>query len=196
MMRRSAVAVACLLATLSLAACGSSKPSTSQPGTSTAPSMPTLTDSNSRTAASALTNELVRQSSTASGPLKFSATQAECAATRVVSAVGADKLRGYGLLSSTYQPTSKTLDDVTMSKADATSVVNAFIDCLGASAFTQYLADAVSSSIQGANTTAQRTCLQNKLTVAALKPMLVNTLSGDKQAATQFYAGLLTCTKS
>ncbi|HWU33135.1 MAG TPA: hypothetical protein VN108_09685 [Marmoricola sp.] len=158
--------------------------------------MPTLTDSSSRAAASALSDELVRQSSAASGPLKFNATQSSCAATRVVSAVGADKLRTYGLLSNAYRPTSKTLDDVTMSKADATSVVDAFIDCLGASTFTRYLADAVTSSVQGANTASQRTCLQDKLTVTALKPMLINTLSGDKQAATQFYAGLLTCTKS
>lgn len=192
-MRKVLTGTICAIATVSLTACGSSNPNASS--NANAPAMPSLS-ANAKIAATALAQELVKQSATSTSPLKFNSTQAECAASHVVSSVGEAKLQSYGLIDSTYRATDNTLDNVTMSKADATSVVTAFIDCLGESAFTQDLADAVSSSIPGATGASQRACLQNKLTAAALKPMLVSTLSGNQQAATNFYAGLLKCAKS
>ena len=179
-MRKVLTSTICIAAAISLTACGSSA---SKP-------------SNTQVATTALTQELIKQSaSTAASPLKFNTTQAGCTATRVVSSVGEAKLQSYGLLDAKFHGTPKTLDEVTLSKADATAVVGAIIDCLGEATFTTDLSEAVTSSITGANTGTQRTCLQDKLTVAALKPMLISSLSGDKLAATHFYAGLLTCTR-
>lgn len=180
----------CVVAAVSLSACGSSKSSTTP-----SPSASSHSQTSTQLATASLRDELLLQSSTTASPLTFSSSQAECTARQVIAAVGVDMLRTYGLLNTQYQATAKTLDQVTLSRADATSVVNAFIACLGQNNFAQAMSRAVTSSITGAHTAAQHSCLMGKLTVAALKPMLIDSLSGNRQAATQFYAGLLTCTK-
>lgn len=168
-------ATVCAIAALSLAACGSSTPSASD------------------TATTSLKTELMQQSASSASPFTFSDTQAQCTASRVVNAVGTTGLRTYGLLNSENKATTKTLDGTTLSAKDATAVVNAIIDCLGSANFTTALTTAVSKSITGAETASQRACLESKLTTAALKPMLIATLSGNQGAAQAYTQSLLTC---
>lgn len=174
-MRKVLNGTVCVIAAVSLAACGSSKPSAVD------------------TATASLKAELLRQSASSASPFTFSDAQAQCAASRVVTSVGTPALQRYGLLNAENKATSKTLDDSTLSTGDATAVVNAIVDCLGSPTFTRALTDAVSKNIQGSRTAAQRACLEGKLTIAVLKPMLIATLSGDQSAATTFAQNLASC---
>lgn len=171
-MRAFIVGAACLLA---LTACGS-----------------TSSDSATDTATASLKAELVQQSAKHASAFTFNDAQAQCTASTVVKALGAKGLQSYGLLDTENKTTDLTLDDVRLTKADATSVVNAFIDCLGAATFTKALSDAVNTQLT-TKTAEQRTCLTQKLTAAALKPMLIASLSGDDDATTKFNASLEAC---
>lgn len=163
-----------VVAALTLAACGSS-------------------DQAATAATASIKSELLQQSASGATAFKFSDGQAQCAASTIVKNVGTKNLQHYGLLDDKFQGTPKTLDDVTMSKGDATTVVNALIDCLGEANFTQALADAVNKTITGNQAQAQRDCLKSKLTATALRPMLIATLSGDTAAAQKFVTEITSC---
>lgn len=150
-------------------------------------------DAAAQTATSSLKAELLHQSSASASAFTFTDAQAQCAASRVVNAIGTSGLQRYGLLSTENKATTKTLDDTTLSRADASTVVTAIIECLGAGTFTRDLTTAVSKSITGTQTASQRACLESKLTVDALKPMLIDTLSGNQVRAQTFYLGLASC---
>lgn len=168
--------VALVVALASLAACGSSS---GDPG---------------KTAATAsLKSELLQQSASAASPFTFTDAQAECAASKVVGSVGTARLQRYGLLNAQNQATTKTLDGTTLTSADATVVVSAIVDCLGPANVTKTLADAVGRSLPGSRTAAQRACLDRKLAIATLEPMLIDTLTGHQAAAQAFYASLASC---
>src|SRR5690348_17928564 len=96
-------ATACLVGATSLSACGSSAPSAAD------------------TATASFKTELLHQSASSASPFTFTDTQAQCAASRVVSAVGTSGLQKYGLLNAENKATAKTLDDATLSSKDATS---------------------------------------------------------------------------
>jgi len=153
----------------------------------------TGTPSAAATATASLKAELLQQSATSASPFTFSESQAQCAASRVVNGVGTTALQSYGLLSADNKATSKTLDGTKMTPKDATAVVNAIVDCLGADTFASALRTAVSKNITGTKTASQRACLESKLTVSTLKPMLIATLSGDPSAAQAFSQGLVAC---
>lgn len=165
----------CVVAAFALSACGSSAPSAAD------------------TATASLKAELLQQSASSASPFTFTDSQAQCTASRVVSTVGTSALQHYGLVNAENKATKKTLDDTTLSAKDATTVVNAIIDCLGSSNFTRALTDAVSKNIKGTKTVTQRACLESKLTAATLKPMLIATLSGDQTEAQTFGQSLLSC---
>jgi len=150
-------------------------------------------DSGASVATASFKAELLRQSASGASPFTFSNAQAQCAASRVVTAIGTTGLRTYGLLNAANKATAKTLDDTTLSPTDASAVVNAIIDCLGEAAVTRTLTAAVSKSLTGTRTAAQRACLDAKLTIAALKPVLIDTLTGKRAAAQAFYQGLASC---
>lgn len=175
-MKRSLLAALCALLALSSSACGGGKG-----------------DAAARTATASLQAELLQQSASGASAFRFSAGQAQCTASRVVDAVGTTRLRSYGLLDAENKATTKTLDDTTLSTKDATAVVNAVIDCLGSDTFTSTLRTAVGKSFSTAKTAAQRACLESKLTIATLKPMLIATLSGDHAAGQTFAHSLLAC---
>lgn len=175
-MRNLATAAACVITALSVTACGSSS-----------------TDSATRTATASLKSELLQQSASAASPFTFSDAQAQCAASKVVGSVGTARLQTYGLLNAQNQATPKTLDATTLSAADATAVVHAIVDCLGPANVTHALTAAVGKSLPGTRTAAQRACLESKLTIGALEPMLIETLSGHPTAAQTFYASLASC---
>ena len=177
-MKRLISAVLSTGAVLVLAACGSSAPSAAD------------------TATASLKAELLQQSASSASPFTFSDAQAQCAANRVVTSVGTSALQHYGLLNAENKATTKTLNDSTLSVGDATSVVNAIVDCLGSSTFTKALTDAVAKNIKGTKTASQRACLEGKLTVAVLKPMLISTLSGDESTAATFAQNLASCMTS
>lgn len=169
--------VALLVALASVAACGSS------PAGDTATS----------TATASLKSELLQQSASAASPFTFTDGQAQCAASKVVGSVGTVRLQKYGLLNAQNRATAKTLDSTRLTAPDATAVVSAIINCLGPANVTRALADAVGRSLPGSRTARQRACLESKLTVAALKPMLIDTLTGQQAAAQAFYASLASC---
>lgn len=162
-----------IVAAASLAACGS--------------------DNATGTATASLKAELLQQSQSGASAFTFSDAQAQCTASRIAQEVGAKQLQQYGLLDAKNQTTPKTLDTTTMSAKDATTVVDAIINCLGEANFTKALADAVDKSIPDAKSQAQRDCLQSKLTIVALKPMLIASLSGDSAPAQKFSDALLSC---
>ena len=174
-MSRVLTGTACAIAVIALSACGSSAPSAAD------------------TATASFKAELIHQSASSASPFAFSDAQAQCTAHRVVTSVGTAPLQSYGLLNAENQATSKTLNDARLSAKDATSVVNAIIDCLGSANVTKALSDAIGKTIKGARTAAQRTCLESKLTIKALKPMLIATLSGDQAAGQAFAQNLLSC---
>ncbi|MGN6161015.1 MAG: hypothetical protein ACTHOG_04850 [Marmoricola sp.] len=179
-MKRPLLAALCVIVALTSTACGGGQHHVSGASAATA----------------SLKAELLRQSASKASPFTFSDTQAQCTASRIVSAVGTSSLQQYGLLTSANQTTSKTLNDTTLSAKDAGSVVNAIIDCLGEANVTEALTAAVSRSLKGARTAAQRACLTSKLTIAALRPMLIDTLSGNQATAQAFYRGLASCIPS
>jgi hypothetical protein len=174
-MSKVVIGAVCVVTAISLTACGSSGPSAND------------------TATASLKAELLQQSASSASPFTFSDSQAQCAASRVVTSVGTSALQHYGLLNAENKATSKTLDSSTLSTGDATAVVNAIVDCLGSANFSKALTDAVSKNIKGTKTAAQRACLEGKLTVAVLKPMLISTLSGDQSAAGTFAQNLASC---
>lgn len=177
-MSRVLVGSVCAIAAVSLSACGTSAPSAAD------------------TATASFKAELLQQSISAASPFMFTPAQAQCAASRVVSAVGTPALQRYGLLDAQNKATTKTLDSTTLTAQDATSVVNAIIDCLGSANFTKALTTAIDKTIKGTQTAAQRACLESKLTAARLKPMLIATLSGNQGAAQVFAQGVIACTSS
>lgn len=177
-MNRTFVAGLGAVLTLSLSACGGSSSSG---------------DHAAAVARGALTAELLRQSASAASPFRFTEPQARCVANRVVSAVGTSGLQTYGLLNADNLATTKTLDDTILSTKDATAVVNAIIGCLGAGNVTQALTAAVGKSIKGTASAPQRACIEEKLTIGVLKPMLIATLSGNKATAQAFVQGLSAC---
>lgn len=150
-------------------------------------------DAAATAASTSLKAELLDQSASGASPFRFTNAQAGCTASRVVSAVGTARLQTYGLLNAEDKATTKTLDDTTLSTNDATSVVNAIIDCLGSDNFTAALQNAIGKNIKGTKTTAQRRCLEDKLTPSRLRPMLIATLSGNRASAQGFAQSLLSC---
>jgi hypothetical protein len=83
-----------------------------------------------------------------------------------------------------------------LSEKDAAAVVNAIIDCLGETTVTKALSSAVNKSLTGSRTAAQRACIESKLTLTALKPVLIDTLSGNQTTAQAFYRSLGSCIPS
>lgn len=146
-----------------------------------------------KAATASLKSELLQQSASAASPFTFTDAQAQCAASKVVGSVGTARLQKYGLLNAQNQATAKTLDSTTLTSPDATAVVSAIVDCLGPANVTKALATAVGRSLPGSRTAPQRACLERKLTIAALKPMLIDTLTGHQAAAQAFYASLASC---
>lgn len=176
-MKRSLLAALCAVLALTSSACGG--------GGQQNPAV--------ATASTSLESELLQQSASGVSPFKFSAAQAACTTSGVVNGVGTARLQTYGLLNAENKATAKTLDDTTLSTKDATSVVDAIIGCLGSANFTAALQRAVTKNITGTKTAAQRACLEDKLTVALLRPMLIATLTGDHASAVSFTQALLSC---
>lgn len=181
MTRTSLIGALCVVAALSLTACGS------------APTNDSASNSGTTTAIASFKAQLLEQSTQHTSPFTFDDSSAQCVARTVVDAVGLQQLQDYELLDANNTATDKTLDEVTMSTADASAVVNGLVDCLGVKEFNAALKNAVTSSITGKGAAAQRACLTTKLTADALKPMLIASLSGDAQAATAFNAELAAC---
>ena len=186
------------LALTTLTACGSSSPASST-GNSSSPSVsPTSAQNTGGSGAAAAeaaikADILANESTSATNPYRMNDAQAGCVANTIVNAIGVDKLHSYGLLTADNKVTTKKFSATRFSVADATVVVDGIFQCVGNSELTSMMKKAIDSSLPATMTAAQRTCIEGKITVSAVKTVLIGEISGNTAAITQLESSVEAC---
>lgn len=198
-MNKALIAGLTVVAATALSACGSSggSPSAhnSSPNTAAASTPPPAAGGSGAAAVKAAIKAeiLASQASSATNPFKMNASQADCTANAIVDAVGVDKLRAYGLLNADGKVTGKKFNAARFSTADATVVVNGIFNCVGDNTFAAAMRHSIEAGFASKATAAQRACLESKLTVAAMKRVIIAEISGQTAAVTQLTTAIEAC---
>ncbi|MGN6161016.1 MAG: hypothetical protein ACTHOG_04855 [Marmoricola sp.] len=193
-------AVSVVAATM-LTACGSSPKATSTTASTSA--SPTVTSSSTAPSTGGSGADAVKalvkaeilknQRATAANPFRMSDAQAGCTANAIVDALGVHKLHAYGLITADDKLTGKRLAATKFSVADATAVVNALFSCVGNGSFTDLMKREINARLPATLPAAQRACIAGKLTVPAVKHVLIAELSGQADATAQLTTAIEAC---
>jgi len=197
-MNKMLIGAVSLVAAVTLTACGSSSNNNASNNTSPS-STPTMSGGGGGGSGSDAVKALIKaeilksQSGSATNPFRMNDTQAGCTAKAVVDAVGVEKLHTYGFLTADNKLTGKKFTTSRFSVADATAVVNALFSCVGDTSFTNLMTREISASLPANLPAAQRSCIESKLTVAAIKRVIIAELSGQTNAAAQLTTAIEAC---
>lgn len=131
-------------------------------------------------AADAIAKSMV---STSSSQFRVTAKQADCVGKKMVALVGVDKLEHYGVLGKDLTA-NHNVDNVKMSRPDATNAATAISDCTDAAALMRKAV--LGSQSLPASATA---CINTVLTDKVVHDLFVDVFAGDRAAAQTVVAG-------
>lgn len=182
-----------LAAAFTLTACGSSNNSPSSSSSSNSPAAGSGGSGSDALKAEIKAKILQDQTGSASDPFRMDAARAECTANGVVDALGVDKLRSYGLITSDNKLTTKKFNATHFSTADATTLVDVLFQCVGGSTFASTIQHEIDASLPATMPSSVRTCIESKLNVATVKSVIIAELSGHNSAVAQMETSVTSC---